>query len=210
MLSPDPAGQSTLQSALLSQLLAGKAGGQGGMDLATLLAGQTGGEAGGLDLAGLLAAQTGGDEGAGPSDDRLSLALRWLEQRRETAAQSEPVEAPLSAAEIELQQLEAMQQARVQQEQESELENVMNSMYAELEVLRGRNDTLAAALGACYLCFGADIACPECGGRGRPGSKTPDAASFRHYVAPAVKRVRALQAKAEGVTRSSTGNGHQL
>ena len=66
----------------------------------------------------------------------------------------------------------------------------------ELADLREVNDTMAAALGACRACWGGDTACPECDGHGGAGSRTPDPALFRELVVPAVRRVRALRARA--------------
>lgn len=61
----------------------------------------------------------------------------------------------------------------------------------ELDELRDRNDTIAAALGACYRCWGEEPDCPVCHGHGRPGSEPPDRRLFNHYIAPALQRIRA-------------------
>jgi len=79
-----------------------------------------------------------------------------------------------------------------------ELEDTVNRVYAELEMLRARNDALAAALGACYLCFGDDVLCKECGGRGVPGSLAPKPAAFRKYVLPAFRRAKAIETERGG------------
>ncbi len=70
----------------------------------------------------------------------------------------------------------------------SQLRKKIDNMRMELEDLRERNDTLAAALGACYLCWGEDRECPECNGKGRPGFFTPDTELFTEFVAPALNR----------------------
>lgn len=62
------------------------------------------------------------------------------------------------------------------------------AMEQELEMLRHRNDSLAAALGACYLCFGQDMGCPACRGRGYPGRRAPHPAHFRYWVQPVLER----------------------
>jgi hypothetical protein len=73
-----------------------------------------------------------------------------------------------------------------------ELTEMVDNLYAEVETLRARSVELAAALGACYVCFGTDLLCPRCGGRGRPGSRPPKPEAYRAYVVPAVMRVRRL------------------
>ena len=204
---PDAAPPNLQQNALLSLLMRGQSG---GLDLPSLLAAQAGGgdQASGLDLPSLLAAQAGGGESGAAGEDRMNMALRWIEQQR-AAAPSAPVEETPSAAEIELDRLEEMRHQREQHEQARELENLMKTMYAELETLRTRNDTLAAALGACHLCFGEDPICPECGGRGGSGALLPDAAAFRQYVAPALNRVRATQTRYRAVSVPRTGPVYQ-
>lgn len=62
-------------------------------------------------------------------------------------------------------------------------------LRCEVRELRNVNNNLAAALGACSRCWGADDVCPECDGYGTAGSMSPDPALFKALVAPAVKRV---------------------
>ncbi len=73
-----------------------------------------------------------------------------------------------------------------------ELHGMVEQLYAEVETLRSRSVELAAALGACCVCFGTDLLCRRCGGRGRPGSRTPRPDAYRVYVVPAVTRVRRI------------------
>lgn len=73
------------------------------------------------------------------------------------------------------------------------LRRVTTTMYAELEDLRERNDALAAALGACYLCWGEDLGCEVCQGQGQPGAFVLDKALFRQYVAPVVQTLKTKQ-----------------
>jgi hypothetical protein len=60
----------------------------------------------------------------------------------------------------------------------------------ELDELRDRNERFAAAVGACYRCWGEDRRCRVCGGRGRPGSQPRDRELFGELVAPALWTVR--------------------
>jgi hypothetical protein len=79
-----------------------------------------------------------------------------------------------------------------------ELRRHAESMFAELKVLRERSDLLAAALGACCLCWGEDTACRICRGRGRPGFAMPDEDLFEKFVLPAGKLLRARKAEITG------------
>jgi hypothetical protein len=74
-----------------------------------------------------------------------------------------------------------------------EMKETVKDLYAELKILRERNDKVAAAVGACYVCFGSDPFCEECGGRGSPGSRLSEPAAYREYVLPAVLRVQKMQ-----------------
>lgn len=118
----------------------------------------------------------------GETDPRVSLVTKYLASRRE-AEEAEAEEA--EAAQAEAAAAEAEKQAAVRS-----LQRMARSMYAELEELRGRNDMLAAALGACYLCWGENVACEICGGAGVPGSAPPDPGLFREVVLPAVGRMQ--------------------
>lgn len=62
-------------------------------------------------------------------------------------------------------------------------------MQNELEQLREINKFCAAALGACYLCWGSDPTCQICEGTGQSGAFTPDREYFRELVVPACRRV---------------------
>jgi len=72
-------------------------------------------------------------------------------------------------------------------------------LLAEVQALRLRCDTAAAALGACSLCWGAETTCRVCRGRGRPGFAIPDKELFNELVVPAVRMVQAQ--------RNSGGSG---
>lgn len=70
----------------------------------------------------------------------------------------------------------------------------MSPRLAELEsevvTLRDQADLLAAALGACSLCWGHDARCRACRGRGSPGFAVPDEEAFNELVLPAVRTMR--------------------
>lgn len=76
-----------------------------------------------------------------------------------------------------------------------EMQQQIEEMQWQLEVMETHNDELAAALGACYLCWGQDPSCPECDGQGKPGSVVPDWSLFKQWVLPAVKAAQAVRAQ---------------
>lgn len=109
------------------------------------------------------------------SDPRLgALAKLWLARREERSEES----------------ASAGEDAEQRRRDFEKLNRAVRKLYSELEVLRGRNDLLAAALGACYLCWGRDAACPVCAGRGAPGYTAPDTALFAQFALPAARWLR--------------------
>lgn len=124
----------------------------------------------------------------GAANPQAAMVMQLLEQRR---AQSQA--AAIEDAEI-IREEETPAAPAIGAQELLTLRETLEKTYAELEVLRTRNDALARALGACYLCFGADPLCAECGGRGHAGALVPEPATFRQYVLPAVQRARAVDA----------------
>lgn len=70
-------------------------------------------------------------------------------------------------------------------------------------VLMERNDALASALGACPYCWGEDVGCEMCDGKGVPGAYVPDTGAFVEYVLPAVRKVRSLREKERNATKDT-------
>jgi hypothetical protein len=155
---------------------AGPAAG-GTPDLSALL-GMFAGGAGGVDPMGLLRSQLGSMAGDNPA---LSALMQMMQARSgpgpaggeiEDARLVEPDDELVAQADLE----ELLAQSRI--------------VEAEVQALRARNDVLAAALGACHLCWGEDFGCGSCRGRGSPGARRPEPVSFRRYVTPALRRLQ--------------------
>lgn len=75
----------------------------------------------------------------------------------------------------------------------STLEDVQRELKALSRTatrLARRNDLLAESLGACPECWGEDLRCSVCEGRGTAGSAMPSRETFLIYVAPAARRMR--------------------
>lgn len=120
------------------------------------------------------------------------LIKRWAEVARKKTIEVEAVE-----------QVQENPSPTFDESAVSEIKEYAASMFSELQVLRGRVDQLAAALGACCACWGEDVNCRLCRGRGTPGFALPDEGLFEHYVLPAILLVRGLkparqQRKVEG------------
>jgi hypothetical protein len=48
---------------------------------------------------------------------------------------------------------------------------------------------VATLVGACPICLGEDMVCHECGGKGGPGSRDPDAAALVAWITPVLGRM---------------------
>jgi hypothetical protein len=126
-------------------------------------------------------------------DPRMALLAKYFAQR-ETEQNNEDEDQPVDREE--------------RRESLVRLQRLMKRLYSELEQLRERNDSLAAALGACYLCWGEDLECEACGGGGAPGSSPPDEILLSHYVTPAIRRLRRTSAPRPASANGHSPNGH--
>jgi len=115
------------------------------------------------------------------------LAEMWSrrEQSEAEPAAEEPAEARPAVEELDLDDLGLPGQLDART-----LRRRLEHLELELERLQEINDTLAAALGACEVCWGDDPECEACQGRGGPGSLPPDRALFERLAMPAVRRLR--------------------
>jgi len=125
------------------------------------------------------------------------LAKQFAAQKAARAAIDESrvidMEATPTTAEVEEAAAAAAMDARSREL--DELREKTSALLTELELLRHRNDSLAAAVGACCLCWGQSIDCRSCRGRGGPGFCIPDESLFEEFVLPAVRTLRAQKAK---------------
>lgn len=74
-----------------------------------------------------------------------------------------------------------------------QLRNKHESLQAEVKEFQMRNDTLAAALGACYLCWGEYSNCDICQGNGSAGYFPIEMQAFSEMVLPAVRALKKQQ-----------------
>lgn len=80
-------------------------------------------------------------------------------------------------------------------------------LLAAHELATDRLARLAAALGACGLCWGEDARCPSCHGRGRPGMVRPDPDARAALLHPGDRQHTARQ-PGDAPLRSEEGTGH--
>jgi hypothetical protein len=134
------------------------------------------------------------------------LIAKYLAARQVSESQSSSEEAIVVEGEAvyaaEVQSVAVEQFERLAQVVQR-LGGQVKKLRAELDQLREVNDALAAALGACYLCWGKDAGCPVCHGTGRPGTAIPDKQLFARFVAPVL---HTLQEQKE-VNRNKSTNG---
>jgi hypothetical protein len=174
-----------------------------------------------------LMARLSSASGAGPVDpnellSRLansnpavaSLLQQLKAQQQQAATRSEIIDveaAPTHAASLEAGEASAGAESAGSIEEPDdayacelhELQRRADLMCAELKLLRERNDLLAAALGACCLCWGQDLSCRSCRGRGGPGFCIPDEELFEEYVVPAIHTFRAQKAKVQSLASAA-------
>jgi hypothetical protein len=120
------------------------------------------------------------------NDPRLAPLIQHLQERL-TAQHPEPAPAETNEPPQD-QDFEATQAARLAK-RNKELKRMARSMFDEIQALRARNDMLAAALGACHLCWGEDSECPYCAGAGKVGAYVISLRTFDQVVGPALQQL---------------------
>jgi hypothetical protein len=129
----------------------------------------------------------------GDGNPIASLLASQLAQSQTSSAKHE---SPVIEAEFrEADAVATEQAAQASENAVRELRRQVESMFAELKTLRERTDTLAAALGACCLCWGQDPECRFCHGRGTPGFVMPDESLLAQLVLPAIRILQAIRGR---------------
>jgi hypothetical protein len=122
------------------------------------------------------------------ADPRMRLlAKMWAERSVSSHVEPEPEEATGDQAQAYDDIIQKMRRTM------RRLRRVAKAMHHELEDQRDINDALAAALGACPLCWGEDDDCRDCAGRGAPGHVMPDRELFERLIQPAARRFKHVQ-----------------
>ena len=124
----------------------------------------------------------------GQDNPQLAPLLQMMAAQKANAAARDPVIVDSTAIEVD-----------TVADELAALGAQLEAAHSEVKLLRERCDTIAAALGACALCWGHEPTCRACRGHGVPGRSLPDEALFIEYVMPAVRLVGASRQRSQNV-----------
>jgi hypothetical protein len=124
----------------------------------------------------------------GQDNPQLAAIMQMMAAQKANTAARDPVVVESTAIEVD-----------AVADELAALAAQLEAAHSEIKLLRERCDTVAAALGACALCWGHDPGCRACRGHGLPGRRLPDDDLFAEYVLPAVRLVRASRQRSQNV-----------
>jgi hypothetical protein len=181
-----------MMNEMLMQMLATRAGGSGNAALMEMMARMraAGDSNSNLNIEDLLAQQAQ----TNPMAAMLAKHLAEQKARNARGENARVIDVEVSEAEPDLANEETQEPGEEAAAALAELREHLQRALAKLKLLRERNDALAAAVGACCLCWGQSPDCRSCRGRGGPGFCMPDEALFVEFVLPAVQTLRAQKA----------------
>ncbi len=128
----------------------------------------------------------------GQENPTVAAILKMMEAQKAAAAAREPVVIEGAVVDVAAEEL-------------AEISAQLEAAQAEVKILRARCDTVAAALGACGLCWGQDMSCRACRGHGAPGRSIPDEELFCEFVVPAVRLMHASRQRSNNVASHAHG-----
>lgn len=118
------------------------------------------------------------------SNPAMALLTRMIAERSvDSASRSEIEPDEDEEVENELSQARLKRLSAAYRQLQHEAERLRN----EVEELQLRNDTVAAALGACYLCWGEYPMCEVCNGNGVAGYFPVHVQPFNELILPAIR-----------------------
>lgn len=129
-------------------------------------------------------AQLGADQ---PELQPLLEAMRAQQFTHAEVVADEPEEGP-TRAELLRQHAHLVALLKRARHEIKCLDATVRALQREAEVAGHFHTELAAALGACPVCWGTNRSCPSCRGRGGSGAYAADPPLYAHYVLPAVRR----------------------
>jgi hypothetical protein len=105
----------------------------------------------------------------GGSDPRMAMLMQFLQPQRAQAVADDPA---LDERNAVIEDLSARLDAA--EDRLHRMDTIARRLHSLHQAASRRLSELAAALGACGLCWGEDDQCPGCRGRGRAGMVRPD------------------------------------
>jgi hypothetical protein len=182
-----------MMNEMLMQMITARAGASGNLALVDMLARMRSSPdaISNLNIEELLAQQ-------GQTNPMAAMLAKHLAERKASNSlreQARVIDVEASEVDTKLPTEETHNQWEDSAASLAELRQHLNGMLSEMKLLRDRNDALAAAVGACCLCWGESLECRSCRGRGGPGFCMPDETLFVEFVLPAVQTLRAQRAK---------------
>jgi hypothetical protein len=114
------------------------------------------------------------------------LFRKYFEDNRKSKEQLKVFHQVVRLLRLENKRLSA-QRMLLQQRQTSTDED-LHRINTRLVYVTNLNNDLAGALGGCFLCWGEDNGCKNCGGAGSPGWLAIDKHLFRKYVQPVLDK----------------------
>jgi hypothetical protein len=181
-----------MNPALLMEMLAARNASGGAANMAELMARMQGGGSAAqpADVEGMMARLSA-------KNPMLGMVFQQLadSNSKTKAAEREAIEAEVVEVDRDVQQLAAEAASAASAARLADVEQQLRATSLELGCTRERIDMLAAALGACALCWGQEPRCRACRGRGLPGFALPDEPLFEELILPAVQLLRAHRIK---------------
>lgn len=112
-------------------------------------------------------------------DPQTKMMAQMMAKQQAEKKQPALVARPVSQPEVQTMRHDIQELIRVNKNliQEQRL------LQQQHEQLKSLNTTVASAMGAC-ACWGQNVACPDCGGQGIPGTQAVNQAAFGQLIAP--------------------------
>lgn len=115
-------------------------------------------------------------------DPRMKMLAQMMAEQNQPKAQAVPDDTRLRDREKLSQHMQMLGQHL------KKLRKANHALIRHLKFMIARNDQLAAALGACPDCFGADAQCARCQGQGVAGYYAPNPSLFATYIKPCLEK----------------------
>jgi hypothetical protein len=117
-------------------------------------------------------------------NDSLSL-LREYSKKQQTNKEDNEVDVQTESEHIKELEMLIEKQKNINRNLLKQFEHIKDN-YG---MLLGQIEEMANATGACPECWGEDVTCKYCRGRGKPGYYLPDPQLFDTYIKPVIQKL---------------------